>query len=63
MSKLEAGQAVRAMKERREARKEGRRRLSPYEHIAMLKAFHIPWLNGWDAMDDILRSSPDFHTQ
>ena len=63
MSKLEPGQAVRAMKEGREARKEGRPRVSPYENITLLRAFHVPWLNGWDAMNDILRSSPDFHTQ
>ena len=43
------------MKEGREARKDGRARVSPYESIAMLRAFHIPWLRGWDAMDDILR--------
>ena len=46
MTKLAPGQALRAMKEGREARKEGKPRVSPYEGIAMLKAFHRPWLNG-----------------
>ncbi len=55
MSKLEPGQALRAMKEGREARKEEKPRQSPYEKVQILKAFHQPWLNGWDGMDDILK--------
>ena len=48
--RLEPGHTLRAMKEGREARKEGKPRNSPYEGIKLLQAFHQPWLNGWDAM-------------
>jgi hypothetical protein len=54
MKRLEPGQTSRAMKEGREARKEGKARKSPYEGIALLQAFHGPWLAGWDAMDSVL---------
>jgi hypothetical protein len=43
------------MKEGREARKNGRERVSPYENIATLRAFHVPWLRGYDAMNELMR--------
>lgn len=52
--RLEPGQTSRAMQEGREARKDGRPRVSPYGEIPLLKAFHKPWLSGWDAMDKFL---------
>ena len=44
-----------AAKEGREARKAGRPRKSPYENIPALKAFHQPWLDGWDTMERVER--------
>lgn len=46
--------ALAASQEGREARKEGKPRVSPYEGIAALRAWHQPWLNGWDAMDALI---------
>jgi hypothetical protein len=47
-----------AAREGREARKAGKPRVSPYINIPLLRAFHQPWLNGWDAMDEVLRDNP-----
>lgn len=50
------GELSRAMKEGREARKDGRPRKSPYEDIPALAAFHLPWLDGWDSMNTMLET-------
>ena len=48
------GPHIVASREGREARKIGKPRISPYANIPMLIAFHQPWLDGWDAMDEIM---------
>lgn len=42
-------------REGREARKDGRPRVSPYASIKLFRVFHESWLLGWDAMDDVLK--------
>jgi hypothetical protein len=49
------GAIARAMKEGREARKEGRPRINPYAQIPAFRRFREPWFEGWDAMDAVLR--------
>jgi hypothetical protein len=56
---VDPGSYSRAMNEGREARKDGKPRLSPYDDVGRLHWAHMAWCDGWDAMHGIVGKSLD----